>query len=400
MSSNGSGQSQSLPSIIPGSYLDRIEEARWHMERREWDEAAAILQRIVDRINRLPEQRRRPGSNPALYRVVAAGELVTARSMLDDWEGAAELCRQLQDWDADDADFWRRHVHVLEVERGEIERGLEGLYAIATTEPDDFDHWITLAEESITHHQSKHVEEALAQAEMLAGQVELEDDLLTPQSLVHFWRFQFYGQQQRWHEAGEAWKRAVSFEPSLVDTQELVVRMLLEAGLLENAEGYLDEAVLGQATVHYYSGLIAHRRGDRVRARYLWRRAVAATEGDDGEDEPALRAMARCRLGEPRLALAELVEDYQTSRAFSVRIAIALALGWAMEGNLNAALANLDLAREGARLALQPRQLSALDWREFDELVPDHAIKEALRPYFETATPAAWTGPSHPGEDP
>ena len=104
--------------------------------------------------------------------------------------------------------------------------------------------------------------------------------------------------------------------------------------------------------------------------------------------EPALRAMARCRLGEPRLALAELLEDYQASRRFSVRTAIALALCWAMEGNLNAALTDLDLAREAVGALYRPGQLSALDWREFAELVPDAAIKEALRPYFRTLAPA------------
>lgn len=384
--SSDSAETQSQLPIIPGSYLDRIEEARWHMDRKEWDEAAAILQRVVDRISRLPEQRRRPGSDPAQYRIMAAGELVTARSMMGDWEGAAELSRQLQDWDVDEVDFWRRRVHVLEVEKGEVEKGLEGLYAMATAEPDSLDHWFALAQESINHQRADHVEEALAQAEALAGQVE-PDEQLFALGLVYLVRYRFLRQQQRWHEAAEAWELAVSFEPGLTDSQDVVVRMFLEAGLLDDAEEYLDEAVLGEASVHYYKGLIAHYRGDRVRAQHLWRQAVAATEGDDDEEISALRAMARCRLGEHRPALAELWEDYQASRTFSVRTAIAMALGWAMKGNLEAAFINLELAKQWARLAGQPGSLSALDWREFEELVPDAAIKAVLRPFFVAATP-------------
>jgi hypothetical protein len=67
-----------------------------------------------------------------------------------------------------------------------------------------------------------------------------------------------------------------------------------------------------------------------------------------------------------------------------VRSAIALALGWAMEGNLEAALTNLELAREAAMGTPHHQSLiNAVDWLHFEELVPDAAIKEALRPYFK-----------------
>lgn len=387
--SNGSGQSQSLPPIIPGSYLDRIEEARWHMDRREWDEAAAILQRVVDRISRLPEQRRRPGSDPAAYRIVAARELVTARGRLADWEGAEELCRQLEAWDANGASFWRGFVHVLQMEKGEIEEGKAGLYAMAAAEPNVFDHWMTLARMSLLHHETEHVEEALAHAERLADRVRPDQDEESALVQVHIWRFRLYREQQRWHEAARAWEMAVSVDPDYAFSVEMVVQMFMEAGLTEEAEEYLDEAVLGKALMAYYRGLIAQQRGDRVRARHLWRETIAATEDDEEEDDPALRGMAHCLLGEPRLALAELLEDYQVSRIFSLRTALVLALAWAMEGDLEAARTNLDLAQTAASGTLyHPGLLSAFDWRNFEAMVPDAAIKDALRPYFEAAPPA------------
>lgn len=380
---------QTLPLLFPGSYLDRIDEARRHMDRQEWQEAATILQRVVQRINGLPEQRRLPHSDPAEFRNLAASSLVTALAKLGDWEGATELCRHLQEWDEETIDHWRRQVHVLEMERGDVETGQEGLLAIATAEPDRFWHWMALAQESLMRDQTRYVEDALAQAERLAGRVETAEDDLSAPGLVHVWRFYLYRLQGRWDEAGEAWRLAASSDAEIAENQEIVVLMYLEAGLPEKAERYLDEAVLGKNLVLYYQALIAYQRGDRVRAQHLWRQALAAIDEDEEYVNPALRAMVLCHLGESRLALAELLEDYQASRTYSVRTAIALALGWAMEGNLEAALTNLELAREGAMDTPHHQGLiDAVDWLHFEQLVADAGIRETLRPYFKAPAPA------------
>ena len=68
---------------IPGSYYDRIMEARWHDERGELAEAAAIYQRVVDRIANLPERRRPAGSDLNLYLSAAAAGLVRMRANLE-----------------------------------------------------------------------------------------------------------------------------------------------------------------------------------------------------------------------------------------------------------------------------------------------------------------------------
>jgi tetratricopeptide (TPR) repeat protein len=206
---------------------------------------------------------------------------------------------------------------------------------------------------------------------------------------VHIWRFHLYREQGRWHEAARAWEMAVEEDPDYAYSAEMVVQMFMQAGLTKEAEEYLDEAVLGTALMAYYRGLIAQQRGDSVRARHLWRETIAATEEDEEESDPALRGMARCLLGEPRLALAELLEDYQVSRTYRLRTALVLALAWAMEGDLQAARTNLDLAKASATGTLyRPGLLDAFDWRNFEALVTDAAIKEALRPYFEAAPPA------------
>ena len=89
---------------IPGSYYDRIMEARWHESNGELEEAVAIYQRLVARISCLPERRRAPGSDLNYFLVAAASDLATIRATQGDFEAAQLLCEQLQIWDPDDGD--------------------------------------------------------------------------------------------------------------------------------------------------------------------------------------------------------------------------------------------------------------------------------------------------------
>ncbi len=49
---------------IPGSYYDRIMEARWYESNGELEEAVAIYQRLVARLSNLPERRRSAWQRP------------------------------------------------------------------------------------------------------------------------------------------------------------------------------------------------------------------------------------------------------------------------------------------------------------------------------------------------
>ena len=114
-------------------------EARWHDERGELAEAAAIYQRVVDRIANLPERRRPAGSDLNLYLSAAAAGLVRVRANLGDLDAAQRLCEQLELWDAEDADRWRLRVHVLRIDQGLVDEGLSGLQQLAESDPDKFD---------------------------------------------------------------------------------------------------------------------------------------------------------------------------------------------------------------------------------------------------------------------
>lgn len=380
MPNPGSARDIQVP-YIPGSYYDRIITARDHMARRQWDEAAAIQERVIERIGRLPEQRRRPGSELALYLTAAMADLVEVRAAQEDYAAATELCQQLQFLDAGQADYWRRRVPLLRVQQGEVEEGLAALHALAEREPDNLDHWMTLAQQGIAENVLDYVEEALDRARALA----LTGSDNQASALVHFTRFRLYRAQRRWLEAGEAWQQAAALDEEIRDaTSDIVVRMFLQAGMLDEAYAALDQIELEPLVADYYRAQIAYRRGDRVRAQHLWRQ-IAQAELDATSPNLALQGTAYCWLGEPRQALGLMLREIETGLEFTARNAIVLGLAWAMHGNLDAARTNYSMAVTSIAMNAAGSKISLLDRWEFETLVQDEAIRAELLPYFEEA---------------
>lgn len=361
---------------IPGSYYDRIMEARWYEERGELEAAVAIYERLVARLSNLPERRRSAGSDLNYFLVAAASDLATIKASLGDFEAARLLCEQLQTWDPEDVDWWRQRLYTLYIDQGQVEEGLAGLRQLADSEPDKFEHWNVLAAAAMGARQFDLAGQALDRAVVLAPLAKDED----APAQVHLNRYNLYRQMRRWREAGNEWDKALELDNGLRETQEHVVRMFLGAGMWDDASRYVGDA-LPKPVEEYYQGYLAYRRGDKVRARFLWRKVV---EGDHAGDRTVLnaQAMAWCYLGEPRKALTLLLRDVSASRELAARTALILTLAWAMEGNLEAAKADLGVATQDLS-DISRSKLPLLDWYDFEQLVQDEAIKAELRLHFE-----------------
>ena len=361
---------------IPGSYYDRIMEARWHESNGELEVAVAIYQRLVARISNLPERRRAPGSDLNYFLVAAASDLATIMASLGDFEAAQLLCEQLQIWDPDEVDWWRQRLYTLLIDQGQVEEGMAGLKQLADSEPDKFEYWNVLAAAALGDQQFDLAEQALDRAAFLAPLAKDED----APAQVYLTRYHLYRMQRRWKEAGNQWDKAVELDAGIRETQEGVLRMFLGAGLWDDASRYVGDP-FPKPVGEYYQGYLAFRRGDKVRARILWRKVV---EADPGKDRAVLnaQAMAWCHLDEPTRALSLLLRDVSASREIPPRTALVLTLGWAMQGNLEAAKADLGMAIRGLSDTVGA-EFPLLDWYDFEQLVHDEAIKAELRPYFE-----------------
>jgi len=372
---------QLSPDSLPGSYADRNDEARRLFNLGELDQAAAICRRIVERISRLPE-RRRPDDSPLHGALLTASILLAEiHAKQGDWPAVDDLCTRTQTLLPVHAQRWAIEPFILRIRNGQHQDGISGLQALAEANPASFLFWRLLAQMAL---ELDDLDLALKASDH-ADQIEEPDDDVADedQASHHIVRFRLFRKRGDWHEAAREWKSACLWDDGMEDLREAVVRMFLGAGLDADALLYLDDQALTPAAANYYRAWIAHQRGDRMRARHLWRQIVETVPNDDDFGRPVVRAMAYCWLQQPDAALATMLE-LASGGPLTTAEALALALAWAMHGDADAARANVKLAATRGAASKPDARLPALDWVDFEQLVQDEAIKAALRPYFES----------------
>ncbi|HRX01651.1 MAG TPA: hypothetical protein P5148_00770 [Anaerolineae bacterium] len=373
--SNTDRNTSSLERPIPGSYDERLAEARRLRNHGAYDEALAILERISARLLRLPERRRAPGSELWVNLIAAAALMADIKATTGHVAEAESLWTQLEEWDRQRWTSWRRLRLIRQIERGEVDEGIRQLHELAEENPDDIHNWLAAAEAAMEAGRYDSTEAWLQRARPLYAAVE-DDELAASYVLL---RYRLNSQLGRWREALDDWYGAMELSEELEQFAEMTVRELLAAEQYDLALELLTDEVFLPPVVQYYQAWIARHRGDQVRARHLWRQLIE-TEQDAYEalNLVQLKALSLCWLGRPAEAVAMILQEVELTGELQSIDALALALGWGMMGKATEARANLSSAV--GRADVQP--LSALEWYDFDTLIRDEALKTELRKYF------------------
>ena len=373
--SNTDRNTSSLERPIPGSYDERMAEARRLRNHGAYDEALAILERISARLLRLPERRRAPGSELWVNLIAATALSADIKATTGHVAEAESLWTQLEEWDRQRWTSWRRLRLIRQIERGEVDEGIRQLHELAEENPDDIHNWLAAAEAAMEAGRYDSTEAWLQRARPLYAAVE-DDELAASYVLL---RYRLNSQLGRWREALDDWYGAMELSEELEQFAEMTVRELLAAEQYDLALELLTDEVFLPPVVQYYQAWIARHRGDQVRARHLWRQLIE-TEQDAYEalNLVQLKALSLCWLGRPAEAVAMILQEVELTGELQSIDALALALGWGMMGKATEARANLSSAV--GRADVQP--LSALEWYDFDTLIRDEALKTELRKYF------------------
>ena len=373
--SNTDRNTSSLERPIPGSYDERLAEARRLRNHGAYDEALAILERISARLLRLPERRRAPGSELWVNLIAATALMADIKATTGHVAEAESLWAQLEEWDRRRWTSWRRLRLIRQIERGEVDEGIRQLHELAEENPDDIHNWLAAAEAAMEAGRYDSTEAWLQRARPLYAAVE-DDELAASYVLL---RYRLNSQLGRWREALDDWYGAMELSEELEQFAEMTVRELLAAEQYDLTLELLTDEVFLPPVVQYYQAWIARHRGDQVRARHLWRQLIE-TEQDAYEalNLVQLKALSLCWLGRPAEAVAMILQEVELTGELQSIDALALALGWGMMGKATEARANLSSAV--GRADVQP--LSALEWYDFDTLIRDEALKTELRKYF------------------
>ena len=373
--SNTDRNTSSLERPIPGSYDERLAEARRLRNHGAYDEALAILERISARLLRLPERRRAPGSELWVNLIAATALMADIKATTGHVAEAESLWTQLEEWDRQRWTSWRRLRLIRQIERGEVDEGIRQLHELAEENPDDIHNWLAAAEAAMEAGRYDSTEAWLQRARPLYAAVE-DDELAASYVLL---RYRLNSKLGRWREALDDWYGAMELSEELEQFAEMTVRELLAAEQYDLALELLTDEVFLPPVVQYYQAWIARHRGDQVRARHLWRQLIE-TEQDAYEalNLVQLKALSLCWLGRPAEAVAMILQEVELTGELQSIDALALALGWGMMGKATEARANLSSAV--GRADVQP--LSALEWYDFDTLIRDEALKTELRKYF------------------
>ncbi len=219
------------PQALPGSYEARAQEAALLIQQGELDQAAAICQRIVERIGRIPERRRIHDTPLYFARMEAFILLAKIYGQQGNWTAVDELCAQGQALHPEYADRWLVEPHMRRVQHGQAAEGVRGLQALAEARPDSFYLWSTLAQTALDAQDLEAAQKASDHAETLIGQADDEEEIgsfYTNRFLI----CQYLGQ---WHDAERAWLTGCVFDRALAEMREVVMRMYLSAGLYDDA---------------------------------------------------------------------------------------------------------------------------------------------------------------------
>jgi tetratricopeptide (TPR) repeat protein len=360
---------------LPDSYEEILSRAQLAQQEGDVQAAEELYRRVAERLGRLNDRilTRRPDLRD--LRLHANLELVDLLRGERRFAEAIEVEEGVLAAYPEKSWHWRRDLALLRVYKGEVDRGLQELTALAEEEPGDVWTWLILSQETRLEGRYAESGQALGRAEVAAQQT---DDGKAVGN-IHFGRFLLYEAMGQVDQAVDAWEQAVAAQPEIEQSARQVVTLLTNAGRYTEAQRYVARDS-NKLQAGFQRGLLAQMTGDGATARKEWQ-AVAEMDPAEFEYGHDCWVEAVLRLGDPAPALQELPPIL--SEHATVRLLTLSGIAWAMHGDRQRAQTLLDETIRELRRGRQPKQkLDSADWRLFTLLVADEEMRTALKPYF------------------
>jgi tetratricopeptide (TPR) repeat protein len=359
---------------LPDSYEAIYRRAMVQMATGNTADAIKSLERITNRLSRLrPETLER---KPILQSTLdaaseAAFEFLRWERQYDE---AIAIAERVLDR-LSEPDRTRRRIASLHIEKGQVKEGLSRLRAIAET-TQDLASWADLGAEYRVLKQYEQAEKCYQSA---LGYAESNEDA----AMVNLALFSVYRDTGRAEDALDAWDMAVVLNPELGDGVFQVHSWLIRRGHLDLVRKYLDRE-RHPVRRGFYEGLLAWEAGDQAAAQRRWY-DVLRTDVD--LEDPGLAAWieAALRLGEPARANERLAELVSGSQAIPESVIALHGIAKLMLGEIEQAETQFERVIARLRRAWPSQEKMPPDrWALLTTLVPDKESQDRVKSFFDT----------------
>lgn len=376
--------------IIKGSWEDLLQQAQ-QLAGNQNDDAIPLYQKIVTRLGKLPTAQRM-ANNERLQQIFLHAALqlqsyLTLRERYDEALAVLAEAHSLADEEGQDAIAYQKVLVLLMAER--LEEAFAQLRTAATAITADISDWGALVMQYLRHSRlaeaTSTIEEAAAWADgQISGGEADEETAKEYRGYIADLRADLAIQQGNWDEAEAYYKAALDADPLYRQNIHLFYMRLLQHGQPERALPYVRRDQQHPIRSGFWHGVAYYRLQQPEEAEQQWQKVLQVDPKQSQEPSFSELILTHYYLGDKeRIGLGNVLRVIQESRRYDWQTLFLAGLGWAIQGRLDNAEANFQIAVNQRRMAGQGKLLPKQVWDYVVDLL-DATAQATVTKYFDT----------------
>ncbi len=375
------------PPILKGSWEDLLLQGQ-QLAARQNDEAIPHLQKLIDRLSRLPASQRR-AANGRLDSLLLRASVdlqyyLTYRDRYAEALAVNAVTRNAVP--ASQILSWDMHAAAMRIQSGAIDEGLAAMRMLAET--GGIDIWGDALFASLS---AGHLDEAAAAvrgAELWVNRTHAgaftTDDARHDLAFLAYLKARLAVAQANPVESAAWFEQAMALDPFYAENPHYLYTHLMEIGAYAEAQKLLQVDRQSPIRAGFWQGLLHRRRNQPAEAERQWQKVAMYELPEDGNVDYLELVLAHYYLGDREgIGLGSVLKALQEDAGFWGLFFLA-GLGWAMRGDLAAARTDMQLAHMRRKSMAEGSKLSN-NWWQFCTDLLDEERQQALVGYFENA---------------
>lgn len=376
--------------IIKGSWEDLLQQAQ-QLAGQQNDDAIPLYEKLIQRLGKLSEAQRM-ANNERLQQIFLQATFqlhayLTLRERYNEALVVLDQAKALADEEGRDAMAYQQVMVLLMAEQ--TDEAFAQLRAQATSVDADISDWGALVLQYLRHHRVEEATQTLAEATAWV-EAKVAGDELDDESVKEYQGYladlytELAIQQHAWNEAEAHYAAAVERDPLYKQNIHLFYMRLLQHGQPERALPYIQRDQQHPIRAGFWHGVAYHRLGQHEEAQRQWQKVIKLNPAQSKESSFSELILTHYYLGDKeRTGLGSVLRVIQESRRYDWQTLFLAGLGWAIQGRMDNAEANFQIAVNQRRMAVQGKVLPKQVWDYCVDLL-DQAAQAQVAKYFET----------------